>query len=1180
MSGGTSPTPTPTPTPLESRGGQTTETRQLNQAQKTALDLSSHCVLTASAGSGKTTVLVNRVVEILERNEFRPEQVVAITFTEEAAAQIRHRVQELVLTRSQAASSEEAENPWQSLLDTLSYAKITTLHGFCLSLLKEFPAELGLDPGFQIISAGEQKFWVQDCVRNALRAYSELFHPGLREILNYIAPNELQFLLVDLIQRRNHRQLEALESSQQLLSEIYFKENSHRLYHSPVWVGLKRFLDRVPSELLTSGDSYANRCTAQKDLLVSRATSAEDEFVPRFQETLKTRARPSKRWLNWPLYSELRSHWEGVREEYKRFPLQLRPNRGDRVEASGFHYDRTLELVRGLYQDVLARYQEEKAKDSVVDFDDLLEFAHRLVQNGRVRNVLRRRYPFLLVDEFQDTNHLQWQILLPLIGPESNFFAVGDTKQSIYRFRDADVSVFRKVQRWVERRGRLLELRENYRATPQLVESSNQIFRDLFRLRLDYEAVYQEMKPCRPVPLSTRAGATSSVRSFFYDTLPDGFPTEADFSVEAIEQLVKEGFRRGEIAILLRSRTRLKDFERALSRRQVPFVTLAGASLYDEPEVLDLTNLLAFLDNPSFDIALLGILRSPLFNFSDEDLFLLSRLPGEGFWAKLNSEDPVSSPASRKPSHWRFARRKLEEWQTRYRFETLASFLASALDETGYREIVSASRRGIQAHANLGKFLDLVRSFELGHGPALRPLLRFLDALRSVDPADGGSTGEESSEGAVRIYTIHGAKGLEFPAVVLPDLGSPLPTQHRSRFYCESFVVAHERKTFFGMRIRNPDDRHQEWEPPAYRMLRRLETYRQLAEEKRLLYVAATRAQDRLLLIGRRSEEESYSNWLIAAGAESISESIPVSSLPELARTRSIPSLGPRTGDLSAKADPATPASREEIPAGSPSLPRRLPKKRTWTPTEIVLFSKCPYRYYLSYILGTPEGTPMGWDRIQSRHSLVGSAVHEILDSLGVTESPEKLQDLLNGWEQKYASLFAASEVGSLRERIQESVHRVTTHSLFQRISHSKKVYSERRFHVNRQGLLITGVIDKLFQDDDDGWAVVDFKTGQIDSPDPNEEAQRLGYDLQVELYLWAASQILSTDRLKGFLLLTQSGHAIPIHFDAAVADRCQTLLDRLPRTVESSEFPRTTDQEHCQSCAFFQQPCPGAAPG
>lgn len=1174
MSGETSSTPTP----LESGVGQTTGTRRLNQAQKEALDLSSHCVLTASAGSGKTTVLLNRVVEVLEKNGFIPEQVVAITFTEEAAAQIRRRLQEVILARSRAVSSEETENPWQSLLDTLSYAKITTLHGFCLSLLKEYPFEVGLDPAFKIISAGEQKCWVQNCVRSALRVYSERFHPDLREILNYVAPNELQFLLVELIERRNHRQLEALESSQEMLSEIYFEENSHRLYHSLVWVGLKQFLDRVPSDLLTAGDSYANRCVAQKDLLLGRAKSPENEFVRHFQETLKTKARPSKKWLSWPLYSELRSHWEEVREEYKRFPLQLRPIRGDRVEGSGVHHDRTLELVRRLYQDVLARYQEEKAKDSVVDFDDLLEFAHRLVQNGRVRSTLRRRYPFLLVDEFQDTNHLQWQILLPLIGPESNFFAVGDTKQSIYRFRDADVSVFRKVQRWVEKRGRLLELRENYRATPRLVEFSNRIFRDLFRSRFDYEAVYQEMKPCRPVPPSTKSGATSSVRSFFYDNLPNGFSTEADLTVEAIGLLVKEGFQLGEIAILLRSRTRLKDFERALLRRQVPFVTLAGVSLYNEPETLDLTNLLAFVDDPSFDIALLGILRCPFFNFSDEDIFLLSRLPGVGFWAKLNSEDPVSSSASKMPVHWRFARRKLEEWQNRYQFETLASFLAGAVDETGYREIVSASRRGIQARANLNKFLDLVRRFELGHGPAIRPLLRFLDALRSVDPTDGGSTGEESSTDAVRIYTIHGAKGLEFPAVVMPDLGSPLLTQHRSRFYCESFVVGHERKTFFGMRIRNPDDRHQEWEPPAYRMLHRLKTYRQLAEEKRLLYVAVTRAQDRLLLVGRKNEEESYSNWLLAAGAESMSESVPVSSLSDLAQTWPTPPPGLRTDDLSAKAEPAPRVSMEETPAETASLPRLSPRKRTWTPTEIVLFSKCPYRYYLSYIQGTPEGAPMDWERIQARHALIGSAVHEILENPGAAESQEKLQDLLNSWEQKYASLFAVSEVGSLRERIQESVQRVVTHTLLRRISHSKKVYSERRFHVKRRGLLITGVIDKLFQDDDGGWAVVDFKTGQIDSSDPIEEVRRRGYDLQVELYLWASSQILSTDRLNGFLLLTQSGHAIPIHFDAAVTDRCQRLIDRLPRTVESSEFPRTTEQEHCQSCAFFQQPCPGVA--
>lgn len=524
------------------------------------------------------------------------------------------------------------------------------------------------------------------------------------------------------------------------------------------------------------------------------------------------------------------------------------------------------------------------------------------------------------------------------------------------------------------------------------------------------------------------------------------------------------------------------------------------------------------------------------------------------------------------PSHWSFARDRLETWLTRYRYQPLAGFIEGAVEETGYGTIISASRRGTQALANLESFVDMVRSFERRHGPALRPLLRLLNDLRSVDSTEAGPAIEGDSLDAVRIYTIHGAKGLQFPAVVLPDLGSPLPTHHPSRFYCENLGGG---QTFFGMRIRNPDDDYRTWGSPAYRTLRRMAIYRQLAEEKRLLYVATTRAQDRLLLIGRKGEPESYVSWLIDAGAESASESIPLLSSSSAALSPSLSSRPPEVLEPVSDSESAgqvvleAPARRE---VGRPRLSSL--EKCTWTPTEIVHFARCAHRYYLTYVLGYAEGKPMGWERVLDQHALVGSAVHEIL------ESPGDVEEQLEDWERRHAPLFDGSEIDLPTEKIRKSLGRAASHPLLKRISHSRKHYSERRIHVRRQGRLITGVIDKLFQDEGGTWVIVDFKTGDVGSHDSREQVRRHGYDLQVELYLWATSRILATDQLEGFLLLTQSGQSIPIPFDDSVADRCEELIDDLPRSVDSAEFHRTTEQELCDSCGFLGRPCPGALTG
>ena len=276
---------------------------------------------------------------------------------------------------------------------------------------------------------------------------------------------------------------------------------------------------------------------------------------------------------------------------------------------------------------------------------------------------------------------------------------------------------------------------------------------------------------------------------------------------------------------------------------------------------MDLTNLLGVLDDPGRDLELLGVLRSPLFSFSDEDLLLLSLRQGSGIWEKLRS---AKSPTEALPRHWIFARESLDEW-LQASYQGAAAMLARAIAETGYDEIMADGGRGDLARTSIRRLLELARRFEIDHGPSRRPFLRYLKGLRRLGAHEGGLA--EGGSNRIRVHTIHGAKGLQYPAVILPDLGASLLAGMNDPFFGQP-VGTEANQYCFGLSIRNPQRRYEPYRHPHYEMLRRLDQYRQAAEEKRLLYVALTRARERLVLIGKKSGRPSYARWLQEADAE------------------------------------------------------------------------------------------------------------------------------------------------------------------------------------------------------------------------------------------------------------------------------------------------------------------------
>ena len=1144
-------------------------TLELSRPQTEALDLSSNILLTAAAGSGKTTVLIERFLRILEHNDYRPEEIVAITFAEEAARQMRERIREAVERRTTQALHALATDPWARALRHLPRSPITTIHGFCHRLLRDPALNGHLDPELRLLDPARQQLLAAEAVRESLHDSSRRGDSRLKTLLHYLPPFRLEEFFGNLLGRRHHLFVEK-EPDEDWLRNLYLEEAATVVLRIPAWDELLELLRSLPAALLNHPNSFSVRCRRQIELLQTRSTLAPRDFIESFELTLESRAVPTLRWRRHDSRPRIVSLWKKLKNL-----IEERTRLNHCTEEADRHFRQALRCVLELHAEIVQRYERKKRAAGGFDFDDLLVESARLVRKRQVAELLQERFRFFLIDEFQDTNELQWQVLRPLVDRSTNLLVVGDAKQSIYRFRNADVSVFRVIQDRIKRGGRIVEMPQNYRAAGELVRFCNHVFRTLFSGDLVYEASHQEMVEARPDSPSGR------VESCFFEMLPEGHPApglEPGLVATAVQRLHLSGYPYSDVAILLRARTRLKSFEEALRLRGIPFQTVGGTGFYQCQEILDLLNLLRFLNRTSNDTALVGVLRSPIFSFSDEDLLTLSSNRGEGYWEKLGNSLSNGDGA---PGHWRFARETLNSWLRRNPGMAVSALLHKVFQETGLLSILEVSGRGRQALQNVRKLVALVADLEASDGVYLRQVVRSLENLTRSDPNESEAEVISPGQDAVRICTIHGAKGLQFRAVVLPELGRRLADLRKDRFVAESFGSGSGRLGYLGFSIRNPSNRYRDLRHPAYQMLRRLCGLRQLAEEKRLLYVALTRAQDRLILIGQKTEEESYARWLLDAGAAEVAESSrelqsQAQDWPKGRPGRDSAPGGPSREMPSWKSCPAPVAETE---SGGNSAGSAL-RKRIWSPTELADFHLCPRRFLLGRLLAHPEVSPFNATGTDPVPLLFGEVVHDVIEKAENVADAEEVDAQLRRWAGTLRSRLEGSKTGFER-RVRKHLKTVAENRIYHEMLRARPSYREREFRVRLDRRELAGVFDGLYKRANDEWVVVDFKTVEQGRRSATGMVSDRGFKLQVELYLWAAGRILGTTALKGFILFTSSGELVAVDWSPRLAESCEELIGNLPGAISEKAFPLTTRPALCRRCGFLQQGlCPGAGSG
>ena len=739
------------------------------------------------------------------------------------------------------------------------------------------------------------------------------------------------------------------------------------------------------------------------------------------------------------------------------------------------YYSAERDLIVESLEQIDRLYRRRKRTISALDFDDLEEGAIKLLdENDSLRSRVRNQFEFILMDELQDTNPLQWR-LLELIRRDGNFFAVGDVNQSIFCFRHAEPELFNRYRRRLESEGKKVdELRENYRSSDSVLKAVNTVFDGTAGIE-PHELISARNDATAGVPAQIVAAADEHL--------------EAQWVAGRIRELVGSGHAAyRDIAILTRANIATAALQQALDDHNVPSIVLGGLTLFETREIRDLVLLLAVLVNPRNEIALAGVLRSPLFGLSDEDLF---RLALDHSLCEGVEQHP--------PPGWDLVV-SLREVRNSLSPDRL---LRRLIDATDYESGLSS-----RARANIEKFLAGLRTrYESAPAP-------LADVLRDVESAAPDSEAPPADFGdAVRLMTIHKAKGLEFPVVFLPFLHSGRGTG----FPIVSYSHAHG----LGVKWRDPDTRL--GAPDAIHKANKNHIEAGQAEEdNRVLYVAMTRAKDRLTL--------SFSDTKFSRGkwAELIKSKLPVGLTVD---------TPPQVVSAAARA-----LSNSTVILETPAAANQ--HDTTASVSDISVFAQCPRRYYLSRYLGfkTHKSGASNGEATEVGAIEIGTQTHALLADQALEDCHPEAQAL--------AQVFRSGPLGKMAAAATTKEH-------------------EWEFVFALDDLVLRGQIDLWFEHRRD-LVIVDYKTDRAINTPP--------YEVQIQLYALALERALNRTPNRGYLYFLRANQAIEVDLSPLAINGAREATRDFTRAQQSLDFPLKTGS-HCHRCDYYGNLCPAPTP-
>ncbi|HJY29277.1 MAG TPA: UvrD-helicase domain-containing protein [Pyrinomonadaceae bacterium] len=1093
-----------------------------------AYEIDKHVSVTAGPGSGKTTVLVERYIHILREQSLSIDQIVAITFTNRAANEMHERLRS-ELNQMLRIANEEERRRWLNYKRTLDGAVITTIHGFCARMLREFPIEARVDPQFLLLDEHRAAMMLELIVEEVLSEFISNGHVEISRLTLGVGRGRLAAALAQLYREARGQGL-SLEDLALATARVHATEEDH--------ARALEELDRMMTEFLGIRRTTRAAMTNQAEVLAAW-TEAQRLFkqIPghenladycRLVENFRAH-RPQAR-------APVADHVKALDSLIWGKELQ---GRVPQVCLDLFARQYALEMVNLLLR-VDQRLNEEKQKIAALDFDDLELRTLSLLERPEVIARTSERYRYFLVDEFQDTNAVQRVLLERLALAKgrrpANVFIVGDRKQSIYGFRGADVDVFREMTATLLAAGgeeRPLQL--NFRSQPPLIAFFNHLFARLFQVPLDVPASeyknldqlgrlgfvkHEKSEPKREL---RDEGTLVELLVTTKPSLEDDPRAEQDSRVLDAQQLARRilaltqgpsAVKYGDIALLFRAMTQVQIYESVFRRANIPYQTVLGRGFYEREEITDLIQLLRFLDNKTDEIALAAVLRSPLCGLSDNALLALRSSAMRQLYTALRHHSEIEFISDEEHELLDRAAKLIGELVDRRHHYPIQDLLRFAVHESEYMTVVAANFDGAQRLANVERLFTLAARFESSGTHLIRDFVRYVEEFEAIGSRESEGQIDQAAD-AVRLMTIHQAKGLEFPVVIIPDL------QRLSRVATDNWFLLDRHN---GLTLKVPDGRGNLVAGCTFTNFEQRHAWREQFESMRLLYVAASRAKDRLILSGVTEEiatlatkNDSWLKWIWQAlelGDRRQSGVVQLDDDVELQLTLNLvdePTELEAPAEVSQTNLHSADSLNEAFPLIRPFGPLTGIAIHRFSVTQLINYQRCPRQYYFDRVLQLPSADQMAiWNNAEAPEppanltaTLKGSVIHRFCERYTRDQSTEEclresFDEVLRLRQAQLSDRFIEIDHEAAIKALLPLARNYLASDVFRRVEAAPKIpeqnspppagqdglWSEVGFRLRRPLGVLFGIIDKLLithsAEGEPEIEIIDFKTNRI----------------------------------------------------------------------------------------------------
>jgi ATP-dependent helicase/nuclease subunit A len=1201
--------------PSERGPGWTAEQTTFTREQLDAIERrDGELFLDAGAGSGKTSVLVERFVRAVLEDEIGVSAILTITFTDKAAAEMRERIR----ARLRELGATEAARATEG-------AFISTIHGFCARVLRAHALAAGIDPAFTVLDQLE-----------AGRLGDAAFDGALVDLADN-APGGVELVAA-------YGMWDLRGAIQGVYGELRSRgELNPRLPLGGVsdggGVGTGLEPEAAGQELEEAAAAAAAELAAVPD--PSTRVIQALERLERLGAVLSA-AEP------WPGDLD-RLRLPGgngaalgtpVCVAYTEALARLR-------EASEQRWaQRTLALFDRLLDGYGVRYERAKRERSGLDFEDLELLCRELLRSDHeLRDRYRDRFERVMVDELQDTNAVQLE-LIEMIS-SGNLFTVGDSQQSIYGFRHADVELFERRGERLAGEGARATLQTNFRSRAEILEVVNRTFAGELGERFmalspgrgepradGREPPADEREPPaeEPEPPTDEPRVELLIADKGAEWAPaEGLSApwrvaEARGLAQRVGELIDAGAAAGDVVVLTRATTDMRAYEHALEERGIPTYVIGGRGYWSHPQVVDLVAYLKVLANPRDEEALYTLLASPLVGVSPDALVLLAAAARDGgrdpWWVLREPEgrlDEVSAEDGTRLAGF-------AAWMVHERMgvprKGVEDLIERALDHTGYDLAVLAMPGGQRRLANVRKLMRLGRQHDAARGPDLRG---FLDLVRirsdswRADPDQSEAPVESEALDAVRLMTIHRAKGLEFEIVCVADLG------RGPRWSSEVLRVGRDGR--IGLRLARPGTGRRE-SALAYDELGEERKAAEALEERRVFYVAMTRARERLIVSGAAKLDPSGSGGLGGGGpiawlgpalvpdlAARVGEGSGVAEGVRftVVRPDDVDDAGPERPpatagrerppvdgsperppvDLDDRADamrefdrPGTPGT-PEVPAPEPRVAELGPPVTSLSYTSLAAYQRCGYRFYAERVLGLPgtdrrgqgpdavgpaaggsaAGASAAGDRAAGAAVLTpaerGTVVHELLERLDFRRPVVPAAPVIAAAAPRTPSVAELDDIAAL-------VGRFAATELCARLGRARGVRREQRFGFLLDRALITGMLDVIASQPRNRMLIVDYKTDRLEPSGERSDPAAVvaaAYATQRLVYALAALRSGAEEVEVVHVFLEAPDELVVATFTSAQAAELEAQLVGLVEGVMRRQFV-VADVPHREICS------------